>query len=289
MPRHLAPALLLSLLPLVALPVLARAGAWTQPVGGHYLKASWLALEADHRLDAGGERAPADPSGAAYRSRQLFVYGEYGWRDGLTALGSWSWGEQSLGEGGSRYGTRSPGDLRAGLRWSTPWARPSTPVSLQVVASLPTYPRSDLARDPAVREQYLPAGSGFAQLEAVLQLGRSLWPLPLYLSTELGTRLRGGSYREQLVGSLELGGGGPALGGKLELRARLAPGGGEAEAVGAVAVADEELRLAPGLSARLRGGLRLELGADFLLWGREQLDAPQWQLGLAWTGRGPGG
>jgi hypothetical protein len=74
------------------------------------------------------------------------------------------------------------GDTRIGLRWN--------PVERPLVLSLATQvkiPTGDFDNDAEI----VPVGEGQYDLDFSLQLGRSMWPRPGYVTGEIGYRLRG--------------------------------------------------------------------------------------------------
>lgn len=262
----------------VTAPSLARAGAWVQPPGGRYVKASLLGLRADSRWDCRGNLEPADPSGA-FVDRQILLYGEFGWTDRVTLVGSWAYKDQQV-EAEPAFGTRSTGDLRVGTRVGLVRAGARV-LSLEGMLSIPTYPASDLSRPPAERAQYLPAGSGRVEAELRLQAGLSLHPWPLYANLDAGYRARGGSFQDQWLATAELGGGGGPTFAKLELR-WVAPRSESCDdlAVGAIAPSERKVQLAPEAALRVGGPFWISLGYALPLAGRNSLDAGQWSVGL---------
>jgi len=271
-------AILLACLVGTGLPPQAWAGAWTQESGASFLKVSWLWQRAAQRRACGGERVVADPSGGEYLERQLFLYAEHGLDDRITLLGSWAWKDQRI-DGRPGYGTRSTGDLRAGVRLAL---RPGRrPIAVESVLTLPTYPASDLGDPPAVRAQYLPAGAGKVQLETHVLTGFSLYPLPLYMNLGAGYHWRGGAFADQWAATLEVGGGGRRLFAKAELRARLPSAGGCGDvAAGAVTPAEKSVRWVPELALRLAGRVWVDAAYAGLITGENVLDAAQWSLGV---------
>jgi len=263
----------------------AHAGAWLQPEGASYVKLTLLGQNADQRWNCRGGDEPADPAGD-YESLQVFGYGEYGLLDWMTLTGSWAYKNQSI-EGSSEYGTKSTGDLRLGCRM--PILRERWPVSVEAIASFPTYERSDLNDPPALREQYLPAGSGRFESELWLLAGRSLWPLPLYLNGQTGLRSRGGPFEDQWLAVLEMGGSSPYFFAKAELRWTIPLeeecGVGDG-AAGTVALQERSVVLSPELALRIRGDFWLNLSYAQAVSGRNTLQGGVWGLGLLYWAPG---
>ena len=249
-----------------------------------FWKLSWLSQNSDRRWDCRGGEIDADPAGS-YEQWQLFAYGEFGLRKWLTLTGSWVYKDQTIA-GASSYGTRSTGDLRLGAR--LPLRRNGAPLSLEAVVSLPTYERSDLGDAPADRPQYLPAGSGRVEAELHLLGGASLWPLPLYLSADLGYRQRSGDFVDQWLGALELGGRSARLFAKTELRLTLPTeqrcADDDADALGTLALAERNLALGFEMALRLRASLWISGAYAHPLSGRNSLLGGVFSLGLALWG-----
>jgi hypothetical protein len=177
-------------------PRLAAAGAWLQPRGGSYLKASGLYSATEERIDCRGEVEPAEPFGGTYSERKIFLYGEFGLFDRMTLVGSFGFGEQKIVDASvPDYGTRSSGDLKIGTRWGL-LRSPATPVSVETVLSVPTYPTTDVTLPVGQREQFLPAGTGEFEFEVRLQAGASFYPgpgWPVRQPVAVGRRSRGRS------------------------------------------------------------------------------------------------
>jgi hypothetical protein len=160
-------------------------------------------------------------------------------------------------------------------------------VSLQAILSVPTYPRSELAAPVATRPQYLPAGSGQLEAELMAQVGRSLWPLPLYINGAVGYRARRGEYSDVWVANLEAGAASASFAGKAELRAYLPvadPCG--ASAAGSTTAAERVFSLAPEAAVRVAASAWLVAGVTIPIAGVNALRAAQWSTGLMFWKRG---
>ena len=256
----------------------ARAGAWLQPRGESFVKASVLRQSSDHRWDCRGAEIPADPAGA-FEQTQFFVYGEHGLLDWMTLTASWAYKDQRIA-GDDDYGTRGTGDIRLGSR--LPIVRGARPVSVEAILSIPTYERSDLRDPPALRTQYLPAGSGRLEGEIHALAGASLWPLPLYLNGSVGFRERGGDFEDQWLVALEIGGSSPYFFAKTELRWAIPLDESCAgdTAAGTLALHERMVSLSPELAARLSGRLWLTAGYSHPISGRNGLNSGVWNLGV---------
>lgn len=279
-PRLELAALWLGLLYLAAAvhPPTARAGAWLQPPGKSFVKASLLRQSSERRWDCRGGTIAADPAGA-FQQTQLFVYAEHGLREWLTLSSSWAYKDQRI-DGDQDYGTRSTGDFRFGSR--VPLLRGPRPVSFEANLSFPTYERSDLNDPPALRTQYLPAGSGRVEGELHALAGASLWPLPLYVNTDVGWRSRGGDFEDQWLLALEVGASSPYFFAKTELRWALPMNEScdEQSAAGTLALHERIVSISPEMAVRLRGPLWLNLGYSHPISGRNSLSAGVWSAGF---------
>ena len=270
-------------------PATSFAGAWLQPRGGSYLKVSGLFSETDNRIDCRGEDEPAEPFGGTYSERKIFLYGEYGLVDRITLVGGFGFGEQEIVDAAvPDYGTRSTGDLRLGARWGLR-RDPATPVSVETVLSIPTYPATDVTLPVGQREQYLPAGSGELEFEVRLQAGASFWPYPGYVSFDGGYRVRGGPFGHQWLLNGELGVSRDRLFAKVEMRG-IWPTGDPCNtgSAGAVSIDERNVRLGPEVAVRVAGNWWLGAVWAPLLVGRNTLDNDQWLLSVAWTRPGVG-
>lgn len=262
----------------------ASAGAWVPSPGEGLAKLSLLGQRADERFGCNGAASALDADGSAYRERQLFAYAEHGIGRRWALVGSFAWKDARIA-GGTSYGTRSTADLQLGGRFAV--LAGATPVAVQGTLSVPTYPRSDLSAPVASRRQFLPAGSGRPEAELQLLVGRSLWPLPLYLSGGAGYRARPRGYSDVWLAHLELGAASASVFGKVELRAHLPtadPCG--ASVVGATAAAERSLALAPELAVRVAGAAWIAGGLAAPVDGVNALRAAQWSVGLMFWKRG---
>lgn len=172
-------------------PLGALAQAWTQSSGEAYLKITQGFSSASERYDASGEIIPYNVNtNGAFRDRSTYAYAEVGISNDVTLIGkvaykrlyvtdesftptfersSFNWGSLGLG---ARI------DLGTSLRVPEDAL---TRVALNVEVSLPMgYTRNF---NPAV-------GPGQANVEASLDVGRSLWPLPGYVQAGVGYRYR---------------------------------------------------------------------------------------------------
>jgi hypothetical protein len=262
----------------------ALAGAWTEPEGGAYARITGAAIETRERFDAAGRRVAfgaGTPAGddASYRSRDVRLYGEYGFRDGVTLFGSIGYKILESGPPGARAEASGLADAVLGARLSL--QRHPAPVSLSLEAKIPTgYEPED---EPAL-------GSGTIDVAARVLAGYSFGRA--YATADAGFRVRAGGFRDELLYSGEVGSRlvGPAY-------ARVVVRG--EHALGA-ATSIQGAIFDPGLASPRRvtlegvvgidlgGGVSLEGGMSRALSGRDALAGSAVELGLVMllAGRG---
>jgi len=266
-------------------PSRAVAGAWLQAPGEAYVKTSWLRLHADERASCDGGREGVESFGGSYRENQAFVYAEVGVAPRITAVGSFAYKDARIVDGDvPDYGTRSTGDLRAGVRIGV--LSGAIPMSVETLVSIPSYPRSDPTDPIGQRQQFLPAGTGNIDVESRLQAGFSLHPLPLYVNAEAGVRARGGGYGDQWLVAFEVGAVADRLFVKSDLRGTIGHGEFcENASAGAVSIDERVWQWAPEVSVRVGRDLWLGAGVSLPFAARNALIGPQWSLSLAWQRR----
>ena len=265
----------------------ATAGAWLRDPGAWYLRGAWLTHTTRERCDCEGTTVQAEPFSGRYREQLVFGYAEWGATERLTLVGSFGYKDARIVEAQvPDYGTRSTTDLRLGARVGL--HRGAWPISAEFALAAPTYPRTDPTQPVSGRQQYLPAGSGRIEAEARLQVGRSLFPLPLYTNLDVGYRARGGSFGDQWLLAFEAGGQWGRLFAKSELRAMLPTGElCTSSSAGSVNFQERNLRWAPELAVRVGEQAWLGAGASVPLSLRNALQGTQWSISLAWVRPGP--
>ena len=179
---------------LLVLPAALWAGAWSQAPGSYYAKVSGLFYRSEDVFNDMGKRAPMGMDGEAFRAAQSFLYLEYGLRERLTLVGTTNAGRLVGEDQFIESTTWGIGDVELGLKYQL--TQKPLIVSPQLVFKIPTGYNADFA--PAM-------GTGKFDAEARLLLSRSLYPLPVYFSAEMGYRLRGGAYSDQVPNLIEAG------------------------------------------------------------------------------------
>lgn len=169
------------------------AGAWSQPRGGYYAKLSGIHYSTTEVFNDMGQRAAMGMDDNQFRARQVLLYGEYGLRERLTLTGQVGAGrlvsESSLVE---RI-TWGLGDVHLGAKYQLTGGR------------LVLSPQVEVAFPSGYEEYDPPLGTGHSELGTRLLAGLSLYPLPFYAGAELGYKLRGGPFSNQVSYFVELG------------------------------------------------------------------------------------
>ena len=215
-PRPLLPCLPLAAILLAAAPGRVDAGAWTQPQGGFYSKLAGLSFSSRAVLNTDGERQDraVDPR-EELSDRGLSAYLEYGLLDRLTLVASLPY---------KRLVFRNPREARYFEALDSTIVRQHPDQSRSGLADLEMRLRWRLLLDPAVvslaaggkfplgyevpteiPESYVPLGTGETDAEVRLLVGKSLYPLPAYVTGTLGYRRRGGDFGDELFHGLEAG------------------------------------------------------------------------------------
>ena len=189
----------LALLGAACLTSASFAGAWTQRQGGYYFKIASSTLKARSDLNADGQRMDK-PGMGKLEDFSLTAYLEYGVRDRLTLVASAPYkrlsDERTFDTGIGRERDSHLADLEARLRWQ--WRAQPAVVSFAAGAKIPLgYEIRD--------DSNVPLGTDEVDGDIRLLLGRSLYPLPAYLTGELGYRIRGGAFSNEWFSSMEAG------------------------------------------------------------------------------------
>ena len=194
------------------------AGAWSQPRGGYYAKLSgihYLSTEVFNdkgcRIPRGNEDIDNNDKDCPvlsdndynddnqFRARQVLLYGEYGLIERLTLTGQVGAARLVSEDTFVESITWGLGDVHLGAKYQLTGGQITggpLVLSSQVNVAFPSgYDRG-----------YKPAlGTGYSELGARLLAGLSLYPLPLYAGGEVGYKLRGGPWSNQVSYFVELG------------------------------------------------------------------------------------
>lgn len=284
----------------------AHAGAWVQNKNAFYLKLTSSFFSTTEEFDHLGRRRDILEErtafhGASFRDINLNLYLEYGWTERLTAVASLPYkgltSERIVLYGGGllehkeTLRTFGPGDLTISLRHILG----TEPVvfSVQSGIKLPLgYEMVPASGGPSL-------GTSKVDAEAHLLVGKSLHPLPLYLTAGLGYRRRGGTLNDEIVYTSEVGfTSGPALF-KFNIHGidntseppdiagstvvTPLPGGGGV--LPDLVIGDQNaLKLNPGLVYSLGNGLALQGDAFHVAAGKNSLSGTSYSLSLVFTG-----
>jgi hypothetical protein len=158
----------------------ARAGAWVYPKGVTWFKLAFVYQSTGERYFLDGERIPYffeghNETAAAFLD---FRHGLGAGFDVLLQLPIYSVRFDDLADERKSTGIA---DVRAGARWNFL----ADPV-VATVGAVVKFPTGEFVNDAEV----VPVGEGQYDFEVGIEVGRSLWPRPGYLSGELRYRFR---------------------------------------------------------------------------------------------------
>lgn len=165
------------------------AGAWAQPKGHYYTKLTLIYSKADGLY---GLNFPAE-----FNDYALYFYGEYGLLDRATVILSLPSIKRSINEANSVRGTTT-GYLAGDFEVQAKYQFLDRPVvaSALVGTKIPTIYKI---------EDFPPLGNGETDFDARLLLGASLYPIPAYLTGDIGYRFRGGDFVDEINFNFEAG------------------------------------------------------------------------------------
>lgn len=208
------------------------AGAWSQKKGGVYLRVASLYLQTSSEFDYKGrrvenfgytfEKSPNSIRDPKFRDLSLALYVEYGLSNRLTAIADFSFKSitsqrielygpaQDGGETFFETTTSGFADLRAAARFQ--FLRNPLVAAIQLGGKFPVgYKKPPetgelIMFDEGEEQNRAPLGTGRRDFEAQLLLGRSLYPLPIYITGGAGYRHRGGrTFHDELIYQFEIG------------------------------------------------------------------------------------
>ena len=179
---------------LAALHTPSFAGAWSQEKGHYYAKLSGIYYTSDERYNDMGRRDALGQDGDEFRSTQGFLYVEYGVADRLTAVVQFQGGRLVNENALIRQTTVGTGDVELGLKYQSIDA----PVVLAPLVAVKIPGGYNMKYEP-------PLGTGDTDLEFRGLAAKSFHPWPLYVGAEVGYRLRGGPFSNQIPYLVEVG------------------------------------------------------------------------------------
>lgn len=165
------------------------AGAWAQAKGHYYTKLTFIYSSADGLY---GMNLPAK-----FDDRAIYFYGEYGLFNRTTLILSAPTFKQSVNEANSLRGTTTgflAGDIEVQAKYQF--------LDKPIVASGLIGIKIPAIYDPIT---FPPLGNGETDLDAKLLLGASLYPIPAYLTGDIGYRKRGGEFVDEINFNFEAG------------------------------------------------------------------------------------
>ena len=177
----------------------ANAGAWTQKKSGYYLKLAGGYLNTTMDINAAGDKVDKDGEGRL-RDLNCTAYLEYGISDALTLVASApykSMEDTRTFQTGTALERRwGFGDVEVRMRrhlWSKDFV-----ASVAAGGKIPTWYEDD-------ETTRVPLSTKKIDADARLLLGKSLYPLPGYVTGEVGYRMRGGTFSNEWFYTLEAG------------------------------------------------------------------------------------
>ncbi len=173
----------------------ATAQAWAQEAGKVYAKVSQSFSSTKSRYDASGSVVPFDETtNGGFRERSTYFYGEVGVTDRLTVAISVPYKRLYVTDE-----TFDPTFERESFAWGSASvaARYDIGPALGLAADNPTVLAANLGLSVPMgyTRNYDPAvGPGQLDIQATLNIGRSLWPFPGYVQAGVGYRRRTSSF-----------------------------------------------------------------------------------------------
>lgn len=177
----------------------AFAGAWTQKKGGYYVKLSGGYLNTTQDFDAAGDKVDKDGEGKL-RDVNCTAYLEYGISNELTFVATAPYKNmkdtRTFQTGTALERRWGFGDVEVRMRRLL-WNRDFV-ASVAAGGKIPTWYEED-------ENTRVPLSTRKIDGDARLLVGRSLYPLPGYVTGEAGYRLRGGTFSNEWFYTLEAG------------------------------------------------------------------------------------
>lgn len=197
---------------LVAIASPLHAGAWLQKRGSYYFKLSgnyiFTTTEFNHlgeRLDIFQERVAFE--NASFRDFSVFAYAEYGLLETLTLVGTLPFKYMRTAHTELAGGGLVPIDVvteTAGLADLTIEGRVPlllSPLTISAQGGI----KIPLGYDSTPDNDGAPLGTG--ETDGILRVlaGKSLWPVPAYITAGAGYRWRGGPLQDEWLWQAEVG------------------------------------------------------------------------------------
>ena len=165
------------------------AGAWAQTKGHYYTKFTFIYSKADGLY---GINFPAK-----FDDHAVYFYGEYGLFNRTSIILSAPTFKQSINEASGVRG-KTTAYMAGDFEFQVKYQFLDRPVVASVLLG---------AKIPAIYKviDFPPLGNGETDYDAKLLLGASLYPIPAYLTGDIGYRLRGGDFEDEIQFNFEAG------------------------------------------------------------------------------------
>jgi hypothetical protein len=165
------------------------AGAWSQKQGHYYTKISYIYSTSDVIF---GYNDPV-----LYDNSSIYLYGEYGIWDHFTVIGSIPALKYSVTEANFLRG-ETTGYMAGDMEFKGLYQFLFGPVVASGIIGVKIPFSYDIYDIP-------PIGNGEADFDVKLALGASFYPLPGYATGDVGYRLRGGEFIDEINFTFEVG------------------------------------------------------------------------------------
>lgn len=295
-PRRSSALVGLALLFVVALlpAVEARAGAWTKPAGGGYLKLGSATFRSDHGFDLRGQRVESDTF--RLHAETVYGYAELGLTDDVTLLGYLPYiVATNAHASGVRFHAFGLGDALVGaqvraLSWQSVVVSGRVEVKAPLYQGAPSIQGRQSAKVPGFPRSatLFPAlGDGQVDLAGYVSAGSGLPWIDGFVTVDVGYRLRSGPLTDAVL--VNASGGVWVLPGHLLVMANTAwvaslPSEDELR----VTVGKGYWSIGPAVMVPLRfgpswSGLSLELGVDLVTAGVNAAGGVQALFGVSYA------
>jgi hypothetical protein len=165
------------------------AGAWAQPKGHYYTKISYIYSTADEIF---GSSTPT-----LFDNSSVYLYGEYGAWDRLTVIGSFPALKFSVTEANFLRGETN-GYMAGDMEFKAMYQFLDKPIVASGILGTKIPVGYEIYDQP-------PLGNGETDFDFKLALGASFYPVPAYATGDVGYRLRGGNFVNEINYTFEAG------------------------------------------------------------------------------------
>lgn len=183
------PIRLLFLLMLLSANFSIHAGAWAQKKHHYYTKATFIHADAN--------RVFGNASPNLFNDYALYVYGEYGLFNNLSVILNSPLYKRSVSEADFIRGT-TEGLVAGDVEFQAKYQFLANPLAVSVFGGIKFPLAYEIADIP-------PLGNGETDLFGGLAIGASFYPVPAYVTGDIGYRQRGGDFVDELHVNIEGG------------------------------------------------------------------------------------